>query len=65
MCEDVAPLPVAPPTPGFDTMVVGHDSPFGAATGTCSEPRGTVCAIRPEGGGAFEVLAPIPPGGWP
>ena len=47
-----------------NTILVGHDDPFEAATGIYPEPMGVVFVIRPEGDGAFEVLGSIAPGDW-
>lgn len=63
--EGVAPLLAAPPPPGLNTVIVGHDDPFEAATGTYPEPMGVAYVIRPEGGEGFKVLGHIPPDGWP
>ena len=47
-----------------NTILVGHDDPFEAATGIYPEPMGVVFVIRPEGDGVFEVLGSIAPGDW-
>jgi phosphohistidine phosphatase SixA len=65
MRESVAPLLTAPPAPGTNTVIVGHDDPFEAATGIYPEPMGVAFVLRPDGNGGFEVLGSIPPDGWP
>jgi len=47
-----------------NTILVGHDDPFDAATGIYPEPMGVTFVIRPGGDGSFEVLGHIPPNGW-
>lgn len=47
-----------------NTVLVGHDDPFDAATGIYPEPMGVVFVLRPQGDGAFEVLGSIAPDTW-
>lgn len=65
MSEGTTPLLAAPPPPGLNTVIVGHDDPFEAATGIYPEPMGVAYVIRPEGGGEFEILGQIAPDAWP
>ncbi len=53
------------PTAGVNTILVGHDDPFEAATGIYPEPMGVTFVIRPLGNEGFEVLGSIAPEDWP
>jgi len=48
-----------------NTVLVGHDDPFEAATGIYPEPMGVTYVIRPQGDGSFEILGSIAPDAWP
>nr|WP_230374391.1 histidine phosphatase family protein [Pontivivens ytuae] len=52
------------PGAGLNTILIGHDDPFEAATGIYPEPMGVAFVIRPTMAGEFEVLGSIPPDGW-
>lgn len=65
MAERVRPLLAAPPPPGVNTVIVGHDDPFEAATGIYPEPQGVAYVLRPDGAGGFTVLGAIAPDAWP
>lgn len=65
MRERVVPHLATPPTPGTNTVLVGHDDPFDAATGIYPEPMGVTFIIRPLGDGRFEILGSIAPDAWP
>jgi len=47
-----------------NTVLVGHDDPFDAATGIYPEPMGVLFAIAPGGDGTFEILGSIAPDEW-
>ena len=49
---------------GENTVLVGHDDPFDAATGIYPEPMGVTYVLRPGGDGDFEILGHIPPDAW-
>lgn len=53
------------PTAGSNTVLVGHDDPFEAATGVYPEPMGVTYVLKPDGDGAFKVLGSIAPDQWP
>lgn len=53
------------PGQGVNTILVGHDDPFEAATGIYPEPMGVAFILRPQGEGRFEVLGSIKPDAWP
>lgn len=64
MRDRVAPLLGEVPERG-NTLLVGHDDPFEAATGIYPEPMGVAYILRPDGSGGFEVLGRIAPTDWP
>jgi hypothetical protein len=47
----------APPTPGANTVLVGHGNPFRAVAGPPHLTEGEAAVIRPLGGEKFEVAA--------
>lgn len=53
------------PKAGSNTVLVGHDDPFEAATGIYPEPMGVTYVLKPEGDGKFKVLGSIAPDQWP
>ena len=59
----VTPYLTEAPLRGHNTIVVGHDDPFEAATGIYPEPQGVAYVVRPDGE-TFEVLGAIAPGDW-
>lgn len=65
MRDRVVPHLATPPAPGTNTVLVGHDDPFDAATGIYPEPMGVIFVIRPQGEGKFEVMGSIAPDAWP
>jgi broad specificity phosphatase PhoE len=64
MRDRVRPLLAAVPPAGRNTVLVGHDDPFEAATGVYPEPMGVTWVIRPGGPGGFTLLGQIRPGDW-
>ena len=60
----VRPLLSTIPPAGTNTVLVGHDDPFEAATGIYPEPMGVTYIIQPQGSEKFEVKAFINPGDW-
>ena len=65
MRDNVVPLLSATPAEGTNTVLVGHDDPFDAATGIYPEPMGVVFVVQPKDDGQFEVLGSIAPDAWP
>jgi len=63
MRNHVSPMLSAVPAEGTNTVIVGHDDPFEAATGIYPEPQGVAYVLRPTGDG-FEVLGHINPDAW-
>jgi phosphohistidine phosphatase SixA len=54
----------AKPRDGLNTVLVGHDDPFEAATGIYPEPMGVAFVVRPDGAGGFTVLADLTADEW-
>jgi phosphohistidine phosphatase SixA len=52
------------PETGFNTVIVGHDDPFEAATGIYPQPMGVAFVVRPDGQGGFEIVGNIAPNAW-
>ncbi|PID61345.1 MAG: histidine phosphatase family protein [Gammaproteobacteria bacterium] len=57
-------LTVMPPE-GTNTILVGHDDPFNAATMIYPDPMGSVWVVQPHEDGKFQVLGSIAPEDWP
>jgi len=49
---------------GGNTVLVGHDDPFAAATGIYPEPMGVAFVLQPAGDGRFTVLADVAAEEW-
>lgn len=64
MRDRVRPLLSAAPPAGRNTVLVGHDDPFEAATGIYPEPMGVTWVIRPGGSNGFTLLGQIKPRDW-
>jgi phosphohistidine phosphatase SixA len=64
MRSRVRPLLAQVPAAGYNTVLVGHDDPFEAATGIYPEPMGVAFVIKPDGKGGFEIVANVAPGEW-
>jgi broad specificity phosphatase PhoE len=64
MRDRVRPLLAAVPPRGRNTVLVGHDDPFEAATGLYPEPMGVAWIVRPGGPDGFTLLGSILPDGW-
>lgn len=47
-----------------NTVLVGHDDPFQAATGIYPEPMGVMFVLRPLENGRFDFLGAIAPDEW-
>ncbi len=60
----VMPLLTTMPTPGTNTVVVGHDDVFDSATGYYPKPQGMAYILKPDGKGKFEIVASVPAEGW-
>jgi phosphohistidine phosphatase SixA len=64
MRNGIMPLLTAVPAAGANTVIVGHDDVFEAATEIYPEPQGVAFVVQPDGAGKFEVIARIPPDQW-
>ncbi|MEM9594996.1 MAG: histidine phosphatase family protein [Acidobacteriota bacterium] len=64
MKANVTPLLAAAPEAGSNTVIVGHDDLFEAATGIYPEPQGIAYVVTPDGEGGFEMVANMLPGEW-
>jgi broad specificity phosphatase PhoE len=54
----------AKPRDGVNTVLVGHDDPFEAATGIYPAPMGVAFVVRPDGPGGFTIVADIVAEEW-
>lgn len=64
MRAGVVPMISEPPSENSNTVIVGHDDPFEAATGIYPEPQGVAYVVKPEGNGKFDVIGSIKPDQW-
>ena len=64
MKKNVLPLLIKTPLPGTNTVIVGHDDIFEAATGIYPEPQGIAYILLPDGKDGFEIVANILPSEW-
>ncbi|MEM9556076.1 MAG: histidine phosphatase family protein [Acidobacteriota bacterium] len=64
MKANVTPLLTATPESGTNTVIVGHDDLFEAATGIYPEPQGIAYVLTPDGEGGFELVANQLPAEW-
>lgn len=58
------PLLSSLPTKGSNTVIVGHDDPFEAASGIYPEPQGIAYILEPNGDKDFKILANMLPSDW-
>jgi phosphohistidine phosphatase SixA len=64
MKDNVMPLLTAAPKAGQNTIIVGHDDIFEAATGIYPEPQGMAYVLTPNGQGGFTLQANLLPDEW-
>lgn len=64
MKANVMPLLTAAPESGKNTVIVGHDDIFEAATGIYPDPQGMAYVLTPDGNGGFELQANMLPDEW-
>jgi phosphohistidine phosphatase SixA len=64
MKSAIMPFLTAVPARGMNTVLVGHDDVFDAATGIYPEPQGVAFILKPDGRGGFEILARILASEW-
>ena len=64
MKNNVMPLLTDVPDTGENTVIVGHDDIFEAATGIYPAPQGMSYVLKPDGNGSFEIIANVSPEEW-
>ncbi|MBE9066218.1 histidine phosphatase family protein [Leptolyngbya cf. ectocarpi LEGE 11479] len=64
MQANVMPLLTAVPADGQNTVIVGHDDIFEAATGIYPDPQGLAYVLTPDGAGGFDLVANVLPEEW-
>ena len=64
MKKNVMPLLTRPPLPGTNTVIIGHDDPFEAATGIYPEPQGVAYILQPDEGTSFKIITSVLPSEW-
>lgn len=64
MKDNVTPLLTAVPKSSQNTVIVGHDDIFEAATGIYPDPQGMAYVLTPDGKGSFKLQANILPDEW-
>ncbi len=64
MKTNVMPMLSAQPEGGTNTVIVGHDDIFEAATGIYPDPQGMAYVLTPDGNGGFEIIANMLPEEW-
>lgn len=64
MKANVTPLLTAAPASGKNTVLVGHDDIFEAATGIYPDPQGMAYVLTPDGNGGFTLQANLLPDEW-
>ena len=60
----VIPLLSDLPADDFNTVIVGHDDLFEAATGIYPEPQGIAYVLKPDGKGSFTLVSNMLPKEW-
>ena len=64
MKKNAMPLLTRPPLQGTNTIIIGHDDPFEAATGIYPEPQGIAFILQPDGGKSFKIIGSVLPSEW-
>jgi broad specificity phosphatase PhoE len=64
MRNGLMPLLTAMPASAINTVIVGHDDVFEAATGIYPEPQGVAFVVKPDGQGSFEIVANLEVDEW-
>jgi phosphohistidine phosphatase SixA len=64
MKANVMPLLTAVPKGNTNTVIVGHDDIFEAATGIYPDPQGMAYVLTPDGKGSFVIQANMLPEDW-
>jgi phosphohistidine phosphatase SixA len=64
MRSGIMPMLTTPPAAGTNTVIVGHDDVFDAATGIYPEPQGVAYIVKPLPDGKFDIVASMLPDEW-
>ena len=64
MKKNVIPLLTRSPLQGTNTIIIGHDDVFEAATGIYPEPQGIAYILQPERNNSFKVITSVLPSEW-
>jgi phosphohistidine phosphatase SixA len=64
MKTQLTPMLTAVPAKATNTVIVGHDDLFEAATGIYPDPQGMAYVVKPNGKGGFELIANMLPEEW-
>jgi len=64
MKKNLTPLLSTTPTAGTNTVIVGHDDIFEAATGIYPDPQGIAYVVKPDGRGGYSLVANVLPQEW-
>ena len=64
MKKNVMPLLTRPPLQGTNTIIIGHDDIFEAATGIYPEPQGIAYILQIEGKNSFKIITSVLPSEW-
>lgn len=64
MKAQLTPMLVKMPPNGQNTVIVGHDDLFEAATGIYPAPQGMAYVVKPDGNGGFDLIANMLPAQW-
>ncbi len=64
MKANVTPLLTTMPKTGQNTVIIGHDDIFEAATGIYPDPQGMAYVLTPDGKGSFALQANMLPEEW-
>lgn len=64
MKANVTPLLTVVPASSKNTVIVGHDDIFEAATGIYPDPQGMAYILKPDGNGSFKIVASMLPDEW-
>lgn len=64
MKSNVMPLLMTVPSTGTNTVIIGHDDIFEAATGIYPDPQGIAYVLTPLGKGNFKLQANLLPEEW-
>ena len=64
MKKNVMPLLSNPPANDSNTVIIGHDDLFEAATGIYPEPQGIAYILEPNGDKGFKIIGNLLPTDW-